>query len=86
MGVVGKLLAKKTVGQFRVIGLICMICRVWSLAREPVVQSWATSSQPDGDAAVKGNSALREAYMKALNEELYTRLKMANGHALMDIQ
>eukprot|EP00959_Pyramimonas_sp_CCMP1952_P056290 1175762-Pyramimonas_sp.AAC.1 len=51
MGVVGKLLAKKTVGQFRVIGLICMICRVWSLAREPVVQSWAASSQPDWDAA-----------------------------------
>eukprot|EP00959_Pyramimonas_sp_CCMP1952_P105185 2198869-Pyramimonas_sp.AAC.1 len=64
MGVVGGLLPKKAEGQFRVLGLICMICRVWSMAREPVVQQWASDSQPDWNAAVKGNSALREAYRK----------------------
>eukprot|EP00959_Pyramimonas_sp_CCMP1952_P095115 1989012-Pyramimonas_sp.AAC.1 len=69
MGVLGRLLPLKAEGQFRVIGLIRVLCRVWSLAREPVVQSWAQADQPGWDAAVRGNSSLKEAFMRALDDE-----------------
>eukprot|EP00959_Pyramimonas_sp_CCMP1952_P423947 8880214-Pyramimonas_sp.AAC.1 len=69
MGVLGRLLPKKAEGQLRVIGLICALCRAWSLAREPVVQAWAQAEQPSWDAAVRGNSSLKEAFMRALDDE-----------------
>eukprot|EP00959_Pyramimonas_sp_CCMP1952_P107574 2248968-Pyramimonas_sp.AAC.1 len=86
MGVLGRLLPKKAEGHFRVIGLICALCRVWSLAREPVVQARAQAEQPSWGAAVRGNSSLEEAFMRALDDELFTRLKLAKGYALADIQ
>eukprot|EP00959_Pyramimonas_sp_CCMP1952_P237419 4961860-Pyramimonas_sp.AAC.1 len=37
------------------------------------------------DAAVAGNSALREAFVRALEDEVHTRLQIPRGHALWDI-
>eukprot|EP00959_Pyramimonas_sp_CCMP1952_P431307 9033216-Pyramimonas_sp.AAC.1 len=67
--VVGRLLAEKSGGD-RVIGLIAMPCRVWSLAREPCAREWSASLTASWDAAIAGNSALREAYLRALESEV----------------
>eukprot|EP00959_Pyramimonas_sp_CCMP1952_P103458 2163664-Pyramimonas_sp.AAC.1 len=58
----GRLLPKKSGGD-RVIGLLTMLTRVWSLAREEDVRSWSSSAEPALGAAVRGNSALREAFL-----------------------
>eukprot|EP00959_Pyramimonas_sp_CCMP1952_P154621 3234696-Pyramimonas_sp.AAC.1 len=63
MVVVGRLLAKKPGGD-RVIGLIAMLCRVWNIAREPCAREWSASLTSASDAAIAGNSALREAYRR----------------------
>eukprot|EP00959_Pyramimonas_sp_CCMP1952_P015952 337208-Pyramimonas_sp.AAC.1 len=49
--VIGRLLAKKSGGD-RVIGLVAMLCRVWSLAREFHAKAWASDTSPSWDAAV----------------------------------
>eukprot|EP00959_Pyramimonas_sp_CCMP1952_P206442 4317403-Pyramimonas_sp.AAC.1 len=57
----GRLLPKKTEGD-RLIGLLSMFSRLWSLIREPVIRQWSDSSAPYWDTAAKGNAALREAF------------------------
>ena len=83
--ILGRLLAKKSGGD-RVIGLLTMLTRVWSLAREEDVRSWSSSSEPAWDAAVQGNAALREAFLRALHDEAYFKLGIENGHGLLDVQ
>eukprot|EP00959_Pyramimonas_sp_CCMP1952_P198840 4158887-Pyramimonas_sp.AAC.1 len=59
--VVGKLLGKKS-GGGRVIGLIAMLCRVWSMAGEEQMKE-RSAIQAETDhwgAAIAGSSALRE--------------------------
>eukprot|EP00959_Pyramimonas_sp_CCMP1952_P114766 2399296-Pyramimonas_sp.AAC.1 len=73
MMVVGRLLANKSGGD-RVIGLIAMLCRVWSLAREPCAREWSASLTSSWDAAIAGNSALREAYLRVLESEVAVQL------------
>eukprot|EP00959_Pyramimonas_sp_CCMP1952_P112762 2357355-Pyramimonas_sp.AAC.1 len=46
-----------------------MIPRIWSLAREPWVKDWTVASQPRWDAAVAGNSALRECFLRMLGRK-----------------
>eukprot|EP00959_Pyramimonas_sp_CCMP1952_P118862 2485054-Pyramimonas_sp.AAC.1 len=53
--VIGELLPKKASGD-RIIGLISMLGRVRSKAREPWAQQWTADAEPSWDAAVKGNS------------------------------
>ena len=60
--------------------------QVWSLARGPLIRERASCGLPDWEAAIAGNSALREAHVRALGEELFTTLAAAHGHALYDIQ
>eukprot|EP00959_Pyramimonas_sp_CCMP1952_P391121 8196628-Pyramimonas_sp.AAC.1 len=47
---IGRLLAKRGGGD-RVIGLVTMICRVWSMAREEQMRQWSSDSAPHWDAA-----------------------------------
>eukprot|EP00959_Pyramimonas_sp_CCMP1952_P244608 5113125-Pyramimonas_sp.AAC.1 len=68
MLVIGRLLPKKVSGD-RVIGLISMLSRVWSMSREPWVRSWSSRSEPHWDAAVRSNSSLGEAFRRVLDEE-----------------
>eukprot|EP00959_Pyramimonas_sp_CCMP1952_P157716 3297835-Pyramimonas_sp.AAC.1 len=75
MLVVGKLIPKKSVGD-RAIGLVSMLGRLWSMAREPVVRSWSKQSAQHWDAAVAGNSFLMEAYLRAIDEELAHEMMM----------
>ena len=60
--VVGKLLGKKSGGD-RVIGLMSMFSRTWPFARQDNVRSWSQVCEPAWDAAVAGNSALREVFL-----------------------
>ena len=66
--VLGRLLPKKSSGD-RIIGLVCLLCRVWPMIREPIVKSLSRDSCPSWDAAIEGNSALKETFMRALDEE-----------------
>eukprot|EP00959_Pyramimonas_sp_CCMP1952_P068875 1437691-Pyramimonas_sp.AAC.1 len=47
---IGRLLPKKVSGG-RVISLISMLSRVWSMSREPWVRSWSSRSEPHWGAA-----------------------------------
>eukprot|EP00959_Pyramimonas_sp_CCMP1952_P148013 3097393-Pyramimonas_sp.AAC.1 len=86
MCVVGKLLGKKSGGD-RVIGLIAMLCRVWSMAREVQMKEWsALQAETDHwDAAIAGNCALREAFVRALQDEVHSRLDIPHGQTVVDI-
>ena len=63
-----------------------MLTRVWSLVREEDVRSWSSSAEPAWDAAIRGNSALREAFLRALHDESYFKLGIENGHGLLDVK
>eukprot|EP00959_Pyramimonas_sp_CCMP1952_P453945 9469120-Pyramimonas_sp.AAC.1 len=56
------------------------IARIWSLAREPHVKTWAAESEPMWDAAIAGNAALREALRRVCEEEISGALGTATGH------
>ena len=79
------MLGKKNGGE-RVIGLLTMVARVWSQARETDVQGWAEDTCPAWDAAVKGNSAVFEAFVRAVDEEACTALGFAYAHAMLDFK
>ena len=83
--VIGRLLGKKSGGE-RVIGLLSMLTRVWSQARELEVKQWGAASAPEWDAAVPGNSALHEALGRALDEEAHAALGFAYAHAMLDFK
>eukprot|EP00959_Pyramimonas_sp_CCMP1952_P311008 6508588-Pyramimonas_sp.AAC.1 len=59
----------------RVIGLMAMTCRIWSQARDPLVSEWSRATSPEWDAAIEGNAALREAFVRVLDEELAGHLE-----------
>eukprot|EP00959_Pyramimonas_sp_CCMP1952_P086519 1809726-Pyramimonas_sp.AAC.1 len=59
----GRLLPKKAQGD-RVIGILCMVCRIWSMIREDIMKPWTIDSSESWDAALAGNAALREAFLK----------------------
>eukprot|EP00959_Pyramimonas_sp_CCMP1952_P396882 8315692-Pyramimonas_sp.AAC.1 len=63
-----------------------MFSRTWSRAREDDVRSWSQDSEPAWDAAVAGNSALREAFARALKGEAMHNLGIAFGEGLVDIK
>eukprot|EP00959_Pyramimonas_sp_CCMP1952_P072195 1507694-Pyramimonas_sp.AAC.1 len=63
-----------------------MVCRVWPLLREVHSRSRAADHPTTWDAAIAGNSALQEAFMKAIGHELYLRLGAAHGCALIGIK
>eukprot|EP00959_Pyramimonas_sp_CCMP1952_P207894 4348691-Pyramimonas_sp.AAC.2 len=62
-----------------------MFCRLWGMASEGQVRQWALDDEPVWDAAVANNSALREACVRALEEEVHVRLRVPHGHALVDV-
>eukprot|EP00959_Pyramimonas_sp_CCMP1952_P454374 9469806-Pyramimonas_sp.AAC.1 len=80
---IGGLLAKRSGGD-RVIGLLPTLCRAWSMAREVQMKEWSSLQGDDRDAAVAGNSALKEAFVRALQDESQTRLSIAHGHGQLD--
>eukprot|EP00959_Pyramimonas_sp_CCMP1952_P333677 6987959-Pyramimonas_sp.AAC.1 len=83
--ILGRLLPKKSNGD-RIIGLVSMVGRLWSLIRKPYVRSWSASAEAHWDAAVRGNSSLREAFVRVLQQEVSHHLGAATGEALVDIQ
>eukprot|EP00959_Pyramimonas_sp_CCMP1952_P313174 6555303-Pyramimonas_sp.AAC.1 len=54
--------------------------------RENYIEPWAAEEAAHWDAALAGNSALREAFVKTLYEEVHGYLKISYAHAIMDIQ
>eukprot|EP00959_Pyramimonas_sp_CCMP1952_P434234 9092921-Pyramimonas_sp.AAC.1 len=62
-----------------------MFSRLWSLIREPVVRQWSNSSAPYWDAAMKGNAALREAFVRTLEGEVGHQLGVVSGAGFLDI-
>eukprot|EP00959_Pyramimonas_sp_CCMP1952_P138166 2891982-Pyramimonas_sp.AAC.1 len=63
-----------------------MLCRVWSLAREPHAKAWTMETSPSWDAAIIGNSALGEAFVRALDCELAVKLGGTMGTSILDIK
>eukprot|EP00959_Pyramimonas_sp_CCMP1952_P018388 388879-Pyramimonas_sp.AAC.1 len=55
------------------------------MAREGQMRQWSSDSAPHWDAAVAGNSALREAFLRGLNSEVFSRMGVAHGEALLDV-
>eukprot|EP00959_Pyramimonas_sp_CCMP1952_P208887 4369242-Pyramimonas_sp.AAC.1 len=53
----------------RILGIVTIIARLWSLTREPYVQDWNRDYFAHWDAIAKGNSAFRGAYERSLHEE-----------------
>eukprot|EP00959_Pyramimonas_sp_CCMP1952_P342632 7178436-Pyramimonas_sp.AAC.1 len=53
---------------------------VWSKARKPWVKSWTEATAPSWDAAVRGSSALQEAFRRVLDEEVCSALAIPYGH------
>eukprot|EP00959_Pyramimonas_sp_CCMP1952_P403853 8462527-Pyramimonas_sp.AAC.1 len=62
------MLPKKSTGD-RIIGLAPLLGRLWSLTREPLARDWSAETEEGWDAAAAGNSSLREAYLRAVQEE-----------------
>eukprot|EP00959_Pyramimonas_sp_CCMP1952_P417786 8752985-Pyramimonas_sp.AAC.1 len=76
--------AKKDGGD-RIIGLLPEVARLWSMCREDAVQEWNKDCFAHWGAAAKGNSALREAYQRALQEELAAYVQVPQAHGLLDV-
>eukprot|EP00959_Pyramimonas_sp_CCMP1952_P013313 280862-Pyramimonas_sp.AAC.1 len=57
------------------------------MAREVEMKGWSVEqAEVDRwDAAVAGNNALREAFVRALEDEVHARLQIPSGHTLWDI-
>eukprot|EP00959_Pyramimonas_sp_CCMP1952_P116274 2431054-Pyramimonas_sp.AAC.1 len=57
------------------------------MAREVEMKEWSIEQAgvDHWDAAVAGNSALREALVRALEDEVHTRLQIPSGHTLWDL-
>eukprot|EP00959_Pyramimonas_sp_CCMP1952_P173558 3626697-Pyramimonas_sp.AAC.1 len=83
--IVGRVLPKKSAGD-SIIGLVSMVGRLWSLIREPLVRQWSSDTEASWDAAVRGNSSLREAFVRALQQEVPHHLGIAVGEGLVDIK
>eukprot|EP00959_Pyramimonas_sp_CCMP1952_P394616 8267998-Pyramimonas_sp.AAC.1 len=49
------------------------------------MRQWTLHAAPHWDAAVADNSALREAFVRCLNSEVFSRLGVARGEALLDV-
>eukprot|EP00959_Pyramimonas_sp_CCMP1952_P336606 7048164-Pyramimonas_sp.AAC.1 len=63
-----------------------MFCRLWSLAREDSVQEWVADQDDYWDAAVASNCALRVAFIRALEDEAQSSLRLPHGQALLDVE
>eukprot|EP00959_Pyramimonas_sp_CCMP1952_P267152 5585455-Pyramimonas_sp.AAC.1 len=81
---VGAMRAKKDNGD-RIIGLSPEIARLWSMCREDTVREWNLECSAPCAAAVRGNSALKEAYERALQDEISALVQVPQGHWLLDI-
>eukprot|EP00959_Pyramimonas_sp_CCMP1952_P341860 7161077-Pyramimonas_sp.AAC.1 len=81
-----RLIPKKVVTKDRATGPVSMLGRMWSLIREPHVQDWSKDHAEAWGAAVAGNSRLRGAYLRAIDEELARTMGMNYGPALTDVQ
>eukprot|EP00959_Pyramimonas_sp_CCMP1952_P452232 9466213-Pyramimonas_sp.AAC.1 len=62
-----------------------MVAEVWSRARGPEVQGWAEDTCPAWDAAVKGNSAVFEAFVAAVDEGACAAPGFARARAMPDL-
>ena len=66
MLIIGRLILKRVVTKDKAIGLVSMLRRLWSLLREHHVRDWPKDNAEAWDAAVTGNSCLREAYLRSI--------------------
>eukprot|EP00959_Pyramimonas_sp_CCMP1952_P277210 5795424-Pyramimonas_sp.AAC.1 len=56
------------------------------MAREVQMKEWSPLQGDGWDAAVAGNSALKEAFVRALQDESHTGLSIAHGRGLLDVE
>eukprot|EP00959_Pyramimonas_sp_CCMP1952_P204925 4285097-Pyramimonas_sp.AAC.1 len=56
------------------------------MAREDLVRDWVADQDDYWDAAIAGNSALREAFIRALEDEVQTALRLPHGQAVLDVE
>eukprot|EP00959_Pyramimonas_sp_CCMP1952_P047250 986048-Pyramimonas_sp.AAC.1 len=60
--------------------------RCWELLHRPAVRRWAKQQEREWDAAVAGNSCLREAMRGVICDECCDALKLFHGNLLADIE
>eukprot|EP00959_Pyramimonas_sp_CCMP1952_P350326 7339700-Pyramimonas_sp.AAC.1 len=77
-------LRPKKAGGDIIISLLPIVCRLYTLIREPYTKCWSADTATEWDAAVAGNSAFQEACYKAVDRELIVKLGVSNGCALLD--
>eukprot|EP00959_Pyramimonas_sp_CCMP1952_P287789 6018538-Pyramimonas_sp.AAC.1 len=63
-----------------------MLARVRPHIREPGVRQWSAEEAQAWAAAVAGNSCLKEAYLRAVDEGLACTMGLQFGHGLLDVQ
>eukprot|EP00959_Pyramimonas_sp_CCMP1952_P110447 2310542-Pyramimonas_sp.AAC.1 len=56
------------------------------MAREVQMKEWSAQQDDHWDAAIAGNSALKEAFIRALQDESQSRLNIDHGHGLLDVE
>ena len=63
-------------GGDRALALLPWMARTWGLMHKQEIQQWAKDVEEPFDAAVAGNSSLREAMVRALGDETADAMQM----------
>eukprot|EP00959_Pyramimonas_sp_CCMP1952_P313250 6556731-Pyramimonas_sp.AAC.1 len=70
----------------RALALLPQLVRCWERLHMEEVKQWAKAQQRDWDAAVTGNSCLREAMRRIITDECCDALQIFQGCTLADIE
>eukprot|EP00959_Pyramimonas_sp_CCMP1952_P370095 7751102-Pyramimonas_sp.AAC.1 len=73
-------------GEDRALSLLPWLGRTWELMHRDRVRTWAKDVEEPWDAAVAGNSCLREAMIRALGDEVAQAFSIHTAIALLDIK
>jgi len=73
-------------GGDRALALLPWLCRTWELMHRESVRTWAQEVEEPWDAAIAGNSCLREAMIRALGDEVADAFGIHSSIALLDIK
>eukprot|EP00959_Pyramimonas_sp_CCMP1952_P278780 5828887-Pyramimonas_sp.AAC.1 len=79
--IIGRMLPKKVSGD-RIIGLVAMLGRVWSMIREPLVRTWSTATEQQWDAAIRGNPVLEKHSYERYRRRYRISWRVAMSRAL----
>ncbi len=77
-------LFQKPIGE-RPVGQMCWLLRLWSLLRKDAITPWTASQAGHWDAAIAGNSSLREVLERMVLDETAEAATMHTYNGLLDI-